>query len=596
MPRIKSLGFCQDLIKQVGDKIVKLLSLLHCLKNNSAIEQCSNRKVYMGIGLGAVGSAIGGIASSVRGAAGGVSRGGGFSGIGGGGISGGIEARSGIGGGPIGEVRFSGLNRMDRSPVAGTIPFVARPIINEGPASLLGGSRSLGRADLATPDMGGMFKSVHRLVNKGQVDSLAGLRPLGRRDLAAPDPGGIFRPVTELKRTQLVRDVNPAGEIRFNAKPKKNTEAPFSEAESLIKVRSVIAEARAKTELQTEKGPAEKTGEWAGGKAGRKIGEVAGRWAGGAIGRQVDQLIRSQVEPGWHKLDGRRLIRSYTSAGMKVNPFLAWVPVLTPVPDLAPVPFLSPALKPAVKTEPKPVSKITIEAKQTTNKTELATATQPVLKEQEIEETATERVTVNQIDIVEEEETEGSRLKNVVDEKVLGNRIEKYTAAVRQVASRIEADSALKNSQTGQKNTEELDGQKVIELVGPETRDERSGIVKEGPDGSREETIEDIRPRKFKSIKEAVKFIITTAYNKVPVKRAKEGKSVGDEVVARVLKRFFVKYQPREQMVTREVKKKKVLVEKGGQQPSLVEAPKLKTKEPRIVDFPALAGVFPKAA
>lgn len=242
---------------------------------------------------------------------------------------------------------------------------------------------------------------------------------------------------------------------------------------------------------------------------------------------------------------------------------------------LKPGAVASPASEPAVQTEPQPGSGVA-------NEVAPATMVQPALEEQAlIEETITERDTAKQIDIVKEE-IEEIRLKDVVDEEVMGNRIVGLTGIAEVVGAEDEGG--------------EIEGNKIVALTPPETKDKRSGIIKEnGPDGSWIETLEEIASRKFRSLTEAKKQIVEIIARKVPVKRGKDGKEAGSEAVARVLKYLFVKYQPAEQLIKRMTKKQKISA-KEGQKPSLVETSKPQARRPRIEDFPPLAEAFPKAA
>ncbi len=238
---------------------------------------------------------------------------------------------------------------------------------------------------------------------------------------------------------------------------------------------------------------------------------------------------------------------------------------------------VSPALEPAVQIGLQTKTGVTTEVRQ-------ATTTHSAQEEQEVEEEVVERVTAKQIDIVEEEEAEESRLKNVVDEEVLNARIKEFSSAVDIVGAEVEDGLA------------EIDGGKIVKLVPAETKKNRSGLVKEqGPDGSRVETIEEVASRKFGSVKEAKENIMSVIARKMPVKRGKEGKIVGYEAVARVLKYFFVKLKPVvEQMITKVVKKQKVQAQEGQKPSQIVPVAKPEATGSRIENL-GLAEVFPKA-
>jgi len=110
------------------------------------------------------------------------------------------------------------------------------------------------------------------------------------------------------------------------------------------------------------------------------------------------------------------------------------------------------------------------------------------------------------------EETEESRLKDVVDEEVLIARVEEFAGAIEEVDIEVKAQ-ALENGQ--QDEDVEIDGGEVVSRLGSETPDKRSGLVKkQGPDGSRIEAIEEIRGKKFKSAKEAKEKALATVFEK----------------------------------------------------------------------------------
>ncbi len=201
----------------------------------------------------------------------------------------------------------------------------------------------------------------------------------------------------------------------------------------------------------------------------------------------------------------------------------------------------------------------------------LAVLPQPALEEEVEEEVITKKEVAEQTIAEEKEEIEKTELKDVVDESVLNTRIEEFSNAAEIVGAEME----------------EIDGKRVVELVGTETAEKRSGLVKQrGPDGSREETIGAVASKKFKSVKEAKEKIVVIITQKVRVKRARGGIAVGHEAVARVLKYFFVKARPAEQTITRVTKK---------QQAQVVPVAAPKVIGPRIEDL-GLAEVFPKAA
>lgn len=466
MPRVKSLGFCQEIIKQV---------------QASALMMFAERKTMKGpegIG-GAVGAGVSiGPAVSSR-----------------------LVTRA----APV-----SGSSFGERSAFGAALA-VARPIINEGP---------VGRSFL----------------EKSVPFSVKSTRPLRGNDMAVPDLGGIFKSATELKLTQPVKSFNRTGEIVFNPKRPSKVGSSLNKVDVLAEVEAVLFQDRV-----NKQNPLEKTQ------------------------KRVEPEIKPVELPNWQAV--------IPKLKPKTAPIIVPIRVEYPKPKVV----ISPALEPAVQTGPQTRAGVATEVRQ-------ATATQPVLEEQEVEETVTERVTKEQIDTVKEEETEESRLKNVVDEKVLNTRIKEFGIAVDVVGAVAEAVS------------EDLDGGKIVKLVPAETRKSRSGLVKEqGPDGSRVETIEEVTSKKFKSVKEAKEQIVAIIARKVPVKRAKEGVVVGYEAVVRVLKYFFVKAKPVEQMITRVIKKQKVLAKEGQKPLQIVPAAKPEVKEQRIENL-GLAEVFQQKA
>lgn len=180
------------------------------------------------------------------------------------------------------------------------------------------------------------------------------------------------------------------------------------------------------------------------------------------------------------------------------------------------------------------------------------------------------------------EEMEEFKLKDVVDEEVLVTRIDEFGQAIDQVESKSDSIEAKSGED------EEIDGSVIVELLLPEDEVKRAGLVKKrGPDGSRVETIEEIAAKKFSSAKEAREQIIETIYQKLPVKKAKEGREVRYEDKARVLK--YQTGQPisnQEQVEIRKVRlEKQIALEPKG----------MVTAEPTIADL-GLEELYPKAA
>lgn len=203
----------------------------------------------------------------------------------------------------------------------------------------------------------------------------------------------------------------------------------------------------------------------------------------------------------------------------------------------------------------------------------------PITQEQQIEQVVREVFVEDKTDKdqspKEVEEIEEFRLKDVVDEKVLAKRIDEFGEAIDQAEAEIEGD-------------EEIEGSDIVKFLAPEDEERRSGLIKRrGPDGSRVETMEDIAARKFSSAKEAKKQTVETIYKKWPVKKAKEGREVGFEDKARVLK-----YQTGESVSNHEAVEKRI-VRLVRQAPA--ESTRKVLVEPTLKDL-GLEEVFEKAA
>ncbi|MBI2039516.1 hypothetical protein HYT18_00410 [Candidatus Microgenomates bacterium] len=159
-------------------------------------------------------------------------------------------------------------------------------------------------------------------------------------------------------------------------------------------------------------------------------------------------------------------------------------------------------------------------------------------------------------DILEEEkEAQELRLKYVEDEEVSQQR--RYE--IREAIKKAKAEAVLDD-------VDELEGWRIVKFLPTEHEGDRSQIVKRrGPDGSLDETKEELVSRKFDSEKEAQQVSDAIIAQKVPVKTAKEGKVVGYEDVARVFKYHFVKPRIVHEVVTERIVKKKQTQQLGGQ-------------------------------
>ncbi len=492
--------------------------------------------------------------------------GGGGAGPGGGGIGGAIGAGVSIGpavgigsslggieGGSVGgPFSTSGLGRFDSGPAFGTTPILA----------------SLGPA-LEAPT-GSIFSD-------GPITSLEGFKPMGITDLVTPPSvGGALKPISEVRPAELSGGFNPAGEIVFKQEPSSN------EADVLAGVESILAQAQNKPVMELKEaaiavdwpeivGPKKEPA------SEPKIIKEAAYWFTDVEPKAVKkaEVIMPQAEP--------------LTEPLAVPNFVEY-----PAPRIA----VSPVSQPATKAENTPVVQISNQT-QTENVVSAeavpAVSAQSAVEEQEAEEVVTEEVANQDQKEVWEEETEKLELKDVIDEEVLSNRIVEFEGAIELAGIEIKAEASEKGQQEEER---EIEGEKIVSFVSSETADKRSGLVKRrGPDGSRVETIQAIRANKFRSVREAKEKTAATISEKVPVKKGREGREVGSEAVARVLKYLFVRFSPQEQQEVRVAKKTKLRVIQGQKPVQTISVIKpTAAKEARIEDHPQLAQVFQKAA
>ncbi|MDP3954996.1 MAG: hypothetical protein Q8Q15_01375 [bacterium] len=258
-------------------------------------------------------------------------------------------------------------------------------------------------------------------------------------------------------------------------------------------------------------------------------------------------------------------------------------------------PVVSPALEPATQTK-KAVAVQT--ATRLEEEVKESVSIQPALQEEMEEEVVTEKIVQKQSEIIDEEEEEESKLKDVVDQEVLGNRTAEFEGYVEKADAQLRAE-ALERGQYEDEQDIEIDGERIVSFVSPENEDKRCGLVKKtGPDGSRVEAIEEIASKRFRSIKEAKDYVVATIIRKVPVKKAIEGQEAGRKDVARVLKYLFTKEQPHAQTAAKIIKRRQLKAKGGGslQVAFIPEESQLKSTEPKIEDYPVLEEVFQKAA
>lgn len=197
------------------------------------------------------------------------------------------------------------------------------------------------------------------------------------------------------------------------------------------------------------------------------------------------------------------------------------------------------------------------------------------LVEQIVEEVEEEREVVDkkgEQQEIDEEEIEETVVRYVEDEIVSAQRRYEIKEAIKKAKVEAEAEGIL-----------EVEGWRIVKYLPAESPENRSQLVKkDGPDGSRTETVDQIAAKKFASATDAqnqTDYIV--AQNK-PVKRGVEGRIVEGKDVQKVYKYRIIKAHLPSEIVTLRVIKKKVQV-----------ASSVKVKqETSIEDYPALAEVF----
>lgn len=199
-----------------------------------------------------------------------------------------------------------------------------------------------------------------------------------------------------------------------------------------------------------------------------------------------------------------------------------------------------------------------------------------VLVKEIIDEKA--EVFVEKAEVLEKEEVEELRLKDLLDEEVAQQRVYEIGKAI-----------DLAKAEADKEGVDEIGGWRIVEFLPPEHAGNRSQIVKKrGPDGSLSETVEELAARKFASKQEAKNQSKEIVAQKEPVRRGKEGKTVTEGAVERVFKHRFIKRSPSEE-VARRVKRKQERQTWGKNE-------SLGVKETKIEDYPDLAEVFGRAA
>lgn len=268
----------------------------------------------------------------------------------------------------------------------------------------------------------------------------------------------------------------------------------------------------------------------------------------------------------------------------------AWEVILPQVGPML-VPVTKPALKPVLLPVPAPLEGVTMK---TTSQASLTgeTASQPTpdvipavilaSEEQEVEEVVEQQNIEKPQDILEEEEGRERKIF-IEDNEVVAQR-------------RLDIKAAIKKARVvaGQLGLKKITGDLIAKFMPAEYAGVRSQVVKEtGPDGSYQETVEEIAGAgEFESETAAEQKSDQVVAEKKPVKLGNEGTPVAGQDVARVYKYRIIKPAQAYTEVVKRVVKKKVAVSQA------VKTPETRTAEtePALKDFPALEGVFPKAA
>ena len=185
------------------------------------------------------------------------------------------------------------------------------------------------------------------------------------------------------------------------------------------------------------------------------------------------------------------------------------------------------------------------------------TQEQSVSQQLKKEEVGASEETEENLEVLEDEEVEELVAKYLVDEEVSEERRIEIRHAVR--LAKIEAEK---------EGVVEIEGWRIVKHL-PEHAGIRSQVVKKnGPDGSFDETLEEIVARKFTSEQEAIEKSDSIVFQKQPVKRGRHGTIVPFEAVAKVFKRHLVKKHPSKEVIARIVKKQQVQQVKG--QPAIL--------------------------
>lgn len=248
----------------------------------------------------------------------------------------------------------------------------------------------------------------------------------------------------------------------------------------------------------------------------------------------------------------------------QVEPMIVPFPALNILEFPKPKVVVSPAAEPFTKTE-----------NATTPQTQLIEEKEELIEESVIKESPKESL--------EEEEIVEKRL-HLEDEEASVQR--KYEIREAIVKAKVEADRL---------GLKKITGWLVAKFLPPEYEGNRSQIIKKkGPDGSYQETVEEIAGvGELESEEQAVNRFDKVVAEKKPIKWGKEGTPVENKDVARVFKYRLVKpAQAHAEVVKRVIKKSSVVsIKSAGVN---TNPPQGWTEETSLKDYPSLTEVFPK--
>lgn len=209
------------------------------------------------------------------------------------------------------------------------------------------------------------------------------------------------------------------------------------------------------------------------------------------------------------------------------------------------------------------------------------------VQENAVEQNLTEEVLVKEKtdqkpEILQTEEIEELKLKDILDEKVAEQRVYEISEAIDLAEAEAKAEGV-----------KEISGPRILKFIhlhiGLISRIAR----KLRKDGSLDETLKELSARRFRSSSEAKKQTKELVAQKEPVKRGKEGRAVKEGAVERVFKYHLIKRSPNEEVVGRVVKKQ--VVQTGNAKVIQFMAVEPAIKE-RTIEDAGLAEVFKKAA